>query len=150
MADFRLRLTRACAVTAAAALALTGFAVEPAANDHAEDFRVEPYLQNPATDGMLITWMSWEDEAGELQVEGEDPVASDPQVQEALDWTDNNRQQAIDHPEWGDWFREGRNYRHQVQLTDLEPDTTYHYTVRQGTSEVTSSFTTAPTADDWE
>ncbi|MGC0142128.1 FIMAH domain-containing protein [Pseudactinotalea sp. Z1732] len=149
MARSRSRLTRTGSVAAAAALALAGFTASPAVADD-EDFRVQPYLQNPATDGMLITWMSWDDEPGEVQLEGQDPIESDPEVQEALDWTDNNRQQAIDHPEWGDWFREGRNYRHQVQLSDLEPDTTYTYTVRQGTSEITNTFTTAPTSDDWE
>lgn len=113
-------------------------------------FRVQPYLQNPTTDSMLVTWFSWEDESGELQLEDAPVVISAPELQEHMDWTENNRQQAIDNPEWGDWFREGRNYRHQVLIEGLEAGTEYTYAVRQGGDEVTATLTTAPDAESWE
>lgn len=143
------RLARTCALGAAAALAVAALAGVPA-SAATDDFRVQPYLQNPTTDSMLVTWFSWEEEPGELELAGRDAVMSTPELQEHLDWTDNNRQQAVDHPEWGDWFREGRAYRHQVLVEGLEPGTEYSYTVRQGGSEVTSTLTTAPTREDWD
>jgi len=142
-------LTRTCALGAAATLALTAFAAAPAAAA-TDDFRVQPYLQNPTTTSMLVTWFSWEEEPGELELAGREPLSSTPELQEQLDWTDNNRRQAQDHPEWGEWFREGRAYRHQVLVEGLEPGTEYDYTVRQGDSAVSATLTTAPTREDWE
>ena len=145
----RRPLVRTCALGAAAALAFAALAGAPA-SAATEDFRIQPYLQSPTSSSMLVTWFSWEAEPGELEVPGREPLVSSPELQEHLDWTDNNRQQAVDNPEWGDWFREGRNYRHQVLVEGLEPGTTYEYTVRQGDSEVTSTLTTAPTREDWD
>ncbi|WP_324650560.1 metallophosphoesterase family protein [Georgenia sp. H159] len=140
---------RTCALGAAAALALTAVAATPGAAA-TDDFRVQPYLQSPSTTSMLVNWFSWEEEPGALEIPGREALSSVPELQEHLDWTENNRQQAVENPEWGDWFREGRNYRHQVLVEGLEPGTEYEYTVRQGDSEVTSTLTTAPSREDWE
>ncbi|WP_176554781.1 metallophosphoesterase family protein [Georgenia sp. 311] len=145
----RRPLVRTCGLAATAALAFAALAGAPA-SAATEDFRIQPYLQSPTSSSMLVTWFSWEEEPGQLEVPGRAPLVSAPELQEHLDWTDNNRQQAVDNPEWGDWFREGRNYRHQVLVEGLEPGTTYEYTVRQGDSEVTSTLTTAPTREDWD
>jgi Calcineurin-like phosphoesterase/Purple acid Phosphatase, N-terminal domain len=137
-----------CLVSAPLAAADEDTAARPGAQQAETDFRVQPYLQNPSADSMLVTWFSWEDEPGQLKVDGKVHTSS-PELQEHLDWTENNRRQADQHPEWGEWFREGRAYRHQVLVSGLEPDTDYSYTVAQGDSEQTHTFTTAPTSENW-
>ena len=42
------------------------------------DFRVNPYLQNPAQDAMTVTWFTQTNTPGSLSVEGLGPIASRP------------------------------------------------------------------------
>lgn len=114
-----------------------------------DDFRIRPYLQNPTPHSMLVTWFSWTDHPGRFHLEGRPAIVSTPRLMEVLDWTEANRRQAAAHPEWGQWLHEGRNYRHQVQLEDLHPDTRYTYTVTQGATRATATLTTAPSNTDW-
>ncbi len=44
----------------------------------AEDFRVTPYLQNPKTDAMTVTWLSESSQAGSITVQGVGTFSSAP------------------------------------------------------------------------
>ncbi|WP_127571320.1 alpha/beta hydrolase-fold protein [Georgenia faecalis] len=123
--------------------------------DATDAFRVHPYLQNPTPDGMLVTWFASEPGEGVLRVTGGDldeaiVRTSAGELQAHLAYTEANRAQEVPGLEPGSWLREGENYRHQVLLEGLTPDTTYQYSVTQGEDTVTAELTTAPTAQDWD
>lgn len=107
-------------------------------------FRVRPYLQSPAADGVTIAWLSDEAEAGTValyETDGTAPravLASTPKAAAALAY-----------PAWeADQFfggnPPGMPYSHRVRLTGLRPRSTYRYTVAQGAETSTSTFATAP------
>ena len=106
------------------------------------DFRVLPYLQNPAPDAMTILWFSTNDTPGQLTLSGHENTerlyTSTPVLAEALAY-----------PEWeANFFFSSQAppppYRHRIRLTDLEPNTTYRYHLEQGGSRFNTSFTTPP------
>jgi len=122
------------------------------------DFRVLPYQQAPALDGILITWFTIEDLAGEIVVEGpglEAPlvVASVPELDPTLDY------QAQAELDAGGEFpfattaifdgngEPARNWRHEIRLEGLLADREYAFTVNQGDSTYANTFRTAPEAD---
>ncbi len=116
-----------------------------AATGDTGDFRVPPYIQNPASDAMTVVWFSGEDRAGSLTYRTTAgkvvKVASKPV-----------RADALAYPQWEvTQFFAGNAplppYRHSVRLTGLAPDTAYSYTVEQGASRFTSTFRTAPSKD---
>jgi hypothetical protein len=118
---------------------------------HAQ-FRVLPYLQSPASDGMTITWFSPGADAGELVLRGEgrpSTYASSPQLQPQLAYTNAEKNQLINGLAPGSWLIPGDQYKHQIELRGLRPGTLYRYTVRQGDASVSASFRTAPSATDW-
>jgi len=126
----------ACLAMLALALAVHGAAAQ---------FRVPPYVQSPATDGMTVMWLSSGPTPGHLVCRDADtqtPVfdaESQPQRAEALAYT-----------QWEtDRFFDGRApappWLHEVRVAGLTPGRTYAYTVRQGDAEFSSSFRTAPT-----
>ena len=108
------------------------------------DFRVAPYVQNPALDGMTVIWFSEEAQPGELIVSDAsgpiDTVTSTPESMPQLAY-----------PAWelvGNPFPGGvvpdPPFRHLVRLDGLVGNTRYSYRVRQGASTFESSFRTAP------
>ncbi len=108
----------------------------------ASDFRILPYLQNPAADAMTLLWFSESATPGQLSVSGdghrERHYTSTPRRTASLAysrWEANTffANQAPPPP-----------YRHRVRLTGLVPNRTYTYTVRQGPSHFSGSFTTPP------
>lgn len=108
----------------------------------ASDFRILPYLQNPAADAMTLLWFSESAAPGQLSVSGaggrERHYTSTP-VQAA----------SLTYPRWEANTFFGKQapsppYRHRVRLTGLVPHMTYTYTVRQGQSHFSGSFTTPP------
>ncbi len=122
-----------------------------AQSGHADDFRVFPYLQNPSSDGMLFTWFTEADVAGTLTITGGDlgapfVVNSAPEFQPKLAYTQTEVNDAIakGYPVLGD-----TNYKHSVPVSGLSPNTKYTYSVQQDGSVFQSTFSTAPTADDW-
>jgi hypothetical protein len=132
-------------------LIVAALAIVPAV--HAQ-FRVNPYLQNPASDGMTVTWFSPGAEAGVLTLRGGGPrrsavFTSSPQPQPLLGYTNAELNQTINGLAPGSWLIPGEQHKHQIQLSGLQPDTLYHYTVRQGEARFSASFRTAPTATDW-
>jgi hypothetical protein len=148
-------VTAAVLVVGALPVTVSASAATPtpaAATQH--DFRVEPYLQNPSHDAMLITWFSESDAPGHLTVRGPGlgrgfQVRTEPVFMPELDSTDRERSQSIAGLEQGSWILGERTYKHQAQVTGLRPDQRYHYTVQQGASTFTAEFRTAPTADRW-
>ncbi len=120
---------------------------------HAQ-FRVQPYLQNPSSDGVTITWFSSDAVAGELtlQQRGQRATAvhaTAPEPQPVLAYTSAELGQNIPGLTPGAWLLAGQPHKHQVELRGLQPNTLYHYSVRQGTATFSASFRSAPRADDW-
>jgi hypothetical protein len=135
---------RSIAALAAAVLAL------PAA----ADFRVNPYLQNPSSDGMYFTWFSSSNQAGTLSISGpglSTPLSfnSAPALQGVLAYTNAELNQSISGLDKGSWLVAGDSYKHTVDVRSLQANTTYSYTVTQGGASFQSSFRTAPTLDHW-
>ena len=110
------------------------------------DFRVTPYLQNPTTSAATIIWFSNNSAPGQLSYreQGTDrdtALVSPPE-----------RADALSYSTWEDttFFSSAAPsapYRHRLRLQNLQPATTYSYSVQQGNSLFSSHFTTAPTAD---
>lgn len=108
-----------------------------------DDFRVYPYLQNPAPDAITVIWFSTEESSGILSYkmqgsENEISMNSNPLLTETLDyslWEDTT------------FFEDGAPsipFRHRIRIEDLEPATTYEYKIIQGVSTFNSVFRTAP------
>lgn len=112
--------------------ALTATAITPAAPAMAADnsgFRIQPYLQNPSPDGMLITWFSEAGEPGVLTVsgpgiEGSRTFTSTPEHQPLLNYTQAELGQQIPGLEQGSWLFGNSNYKHQIRVDGLAADAT--------------------------
>jgi hypothetical protein len=109
------------------------------------DFRVLPYLQNPAPEAITIVWFSNANSPGSLTYAKNNTPAitrvSTPVLAAALAYS-----------AWeSETFLGGQApappYRHQIRLTGLETGATYNYSVEQGASRFSASFKTAPAAD---
>ena len=117
--------------------------------------RVNPYLQQPSSDGMYITWFTEENISTELSITGpglDAPLTftTSPTFESSLSYTNAELNQEIDGLEQGAWLLGDENYKHTVDLTQLSPDSTYEYSVTAGETTFESSFETAPTAEDWD
>lgn len=123
-------------------------------------FRVNPYLQQPSSDGILINWFTTSETAGQISVSGPglaSPIVinSSADLQANLDYTAANLTQTISGLAQGSWLVKNadntpaRNYKHSAPISGLQPDTEYTYTVQQGTETFTRTFRTAPTATNW-
>ncbi len=108
-----------------------------------DKFRIFPYLQNPDIDAITILWFSEENSPGlfswwEQGTATKIHLNSTPVPAEALEyslWEDTT-------------FFEGQApsapFRHRVRIENLNPYSTYEYTVVQGTETFSSTFRTAP------
>ena len=117
--------------------------------------RVNPYLQQPSSDGMYITWFTEKNISTELSITGpglDAPLTftTSPTFESSLSYTNAELNQEIDGLEQGAWLLGDENYKHTVDLTQLSPDSTYEYSVTAGETTFESSFETAPTAEDWD
>lgn len=118
-------------------------------------FRVNPYLQQPSSDGMYVTWFTEDDAPSEITVTGpglDSPLTltSEPTFEPVLSYTTAELEQEIDGLEPGSWLLGDENYKHAIEISDLQPDSTYTYSVTAGESVFEASFTTAPTAENWD
>ncbi|MBT3344377.1 MAG: hypothetical protein HN712_23780 [Gemmatimonadetes bacterium] len=107
----------------------------------AEDFRVLPYLQNPAPEAMTILWLSDDETPGTAQI----TTAGAEIQQNAIVFL----AEGLAYPSWeADTYFGGAPpsppFRHRVRFEGLSPATSYQYRVRQGVSEFEGGFTTAP------
>lgn len=108
-----------------------------------DNFRVFPYLQNPAPDAMTIIWFSEENSPGQLSYQRKGTaekinISSVPVSAESLAYS-----------AWENTTYFGGNapsfpFRHRIRIEDLNPSTEYEYTVTQGADSFNSSFRTAP------
>lgn len=137
---------------AAAALAAT---LSLAALPAAAQFRVNPYLQNPSSSGVSLTWFTEQAQAASFQLfeaGGTDPIfsqTSSPSFQSVLAYTNAEKNQAIAGLAQGSWLRSDNNHKHAVELSGLQPATTYRYRVEHNGHVFESTFRTAPTAQQW-
>lgn len=120
----------------------------------AADFRINPYLQNPSSDGMYFTWFTSSAAAGTLSITGpglDAPLtfSSVPALQSVLAYTNAEMNQSISGLDKGSWLIAGDNFKHMIDVRALQANTTYSYTVTQGGSTFQSTFRTAPTLDNW-
>ena len=148
-------LTRATVLGACALLA--GGVALPASAQVGE-FRVLPYQLNPALDGIQLTWFTIAEVPGTLTIEGpglKQPLVftSAPVVVPDLDYQiagELNAGGAFPFATTAIFQAPGvpaRNWRHRVNVTGLEADTEYTYTVVQGVTTYSNTFRTAPAAD---
>jgi hypothetical protein len=105
--------------------------VDPAA---ASRFRVRPYLQNPAADGMTIRWLSESSASGTLTCDGR-TSESKPVLCHDLAYRD---------AEPADMQHPAPPYLHSIRVTGLEPSTSYPYAVTQDGETAKAVLTTSP------
>lgn len=102
----------------------------------AQDFRVEPYLQNPASDGITIRWLSETSDAGSVSIDGR-AFTSTPTQATTLDY--QAAEPLTDRYSGLPWL-------HTVRVADLQPSTSYAYAVTQGVTTRTGSVVTPITS----
>lgn len=117
-------------------------------------FRIQPYLQQPSSQGMVLTWFSVRGDAGELRISGpglsaERVLNSQPELRGEMAYTDAERAETITGLAPGSWLVPGEAYRHRVTVDGLQPASTYTYTVRQNGQSFSRTFRTAPLASNW-
>jgi hypothetical protein len=108
-------LSRSSLLAATAGLFFTG------AGAHATPLRINPYLQNPSSDGVLMTWFTDVGEAGTLTVNGPGLAApqtftSAPSVKPVLQYTQAERTQAAD---LGYRLLSDNSYKHSADIRGL-------------------------------
>lgn len=137
----------------ALAVAIAATLAAPAAM---AEFRVNPYLQNPSSTAIDITWFTPAAQAGTLQVfelGSTTPLfssASAPALLSVLDYTQAERNQSIAGLPQGSWLLSDHNYKHALGVTGLSAGTSYRYTVEQGGQLFESTFRTAPSRESWQ
>lgn len=114
-------------------------------------FRVLPYVQNPAPDGISVLWFSEAADSGTLLVNGRGAIVSVPTLATSLFYSEGETAYIHGETNFGDIHADvpanetpSLPYRHAVRVTGLEPDTTYAYTVTQGGNVFSAELTTAP------
>ncbi len=127
----------------AVAMVGAGLWFQPSAR--AGDFRVTPYLQNPATNAMTVMWFAQTNSTGQIRYwpQGGGPtVAVDSVATLAADLdyhaSETNKANSLPYTV---------AYRHQVRLTQLTAGATYDYVVTQDVSAYTNRFRTTPARD---
>jgi hypothetical protein len=120
----------------------------------APNFRILPYLQQPSSQGMLLTWFTGRNQPGRLEITGPGLSAplvltSTPELRPEMAYTDQERAEDIAGLTKGSWLWAGQAYKHAVRVTGLQPGSLYAYTLQQGGETLTRSFRTAPTATGW-
>jgi len=102
--------------------------------------RVNPYLQNPATDAMTIMWFTQENTPGTVTVNlpggGTQVYNSTPVQVGALAYHAN------EVPLLPGGVNPGNPYQHRIRVTGLQGGTTYSYSVVQGSETFTNTFKT--------
>lgn len=107
----------------------------------ADDFKVTPYLQNPSTDAMTVTWLTTSDQAGTIIVDGVGTFTSSPVLAEDLSYYPTEITNYFDGED------PGTPYLHRVRIEGLTAGTTYTYKVTQGDTTYTNTLKTAPAED---
>jgi 3',5'-cyclic AMP phosphodiesterase CpdA len=109
-------------------------------------FRVAPYVQNPASDSMTIVWFSEAHAPGALTCyEGDTTTPaftahSGPVLVPALAYT------TWETKTFFNGAAPPPPFRHEIRVGKLKPDTRYRYEVTQGNDSFAAHFRTAPAA----
>ncbi|WP_286230022.1 metallophosphoesterase family protein [Neobacillus mesonae] len=126
-------------------------------------FRVLPYLQSPTSTSMTISWVSELNEPGNVIVTGPGikmkKLISAPHYMGLMGYTEKELKQELTYnsgngivetiPQ-GSWLKSNSNYKHSVTIEGLQPNSTYHITVKQGKGTHTSRFATFPDRENWD
>lgn len=139
---------------ATAADAAPAPAPAPAQAAQAPAFRILPYLQQPSSSGMLLTWFSGQPEPGRVSLTGPGLDAprtwlSQGEPRPEMAYTEREQAERIPGLEPGSWLWPGQAYRHRVALDGLQADTVYTLTVTQGSEAHVRRLRTAPTPQQW-
>ena len=126
-----------------APLAVSVLLAGPAAADEA--FRVTPYLQNPAADGLTLVWFSNRGSPGEVRWGSADGGAvathvSKPAEDTALEYHPLER----DDPELALAHSVTAPFRHEVRIEGARPGVDYEWQVRQDGATATGRFSLPP------
>jgi hypothetical protein len=136
----------------AAVVALAGLSAS-AAIAVPSNFRVAPYLQQPGSDGVLVTWFTEANTPGTITITGggltSPIVRSTTPSATNVAYTTVERNLAASTTRPFNLFSDN-NFKHSVDLRGLAPNQTYSYTVNQGGQTFTNTFRTAPTAANWD
>ena len=97
-------------------------------------FRIRPYLQNPAPNGMTVRWLSASAAPGVLTCDGR-TFSSSPVLGREFDYLPNELADSQDAT---------LPFLHSVRVTGLEPATSYPYAVEQDGETIHAVLTTAP------
>lgn len=147
MKTFSARTRQLMAAALVCSSATAAFALETG-----DDFRVYPYLQSPSGTGMIVNWFTETGTPGTITVTGGDlanplVINSTPDDIAILQgYADAER---ADNTSKGYRMFADGNWKHQAVLSGLTPNTTYNYSVTQGSTTFNNTFKTAPTASDW-
>src|SRR5690606_12858241 len=132
-----------------AATAILGACQAPMAQT--SGFRVLPYVQNPAPDGISVLWFSEAADSGALLVDDIGAFVTEPTLATGLHYSEVETEYVHGATNFGGIHADVATnetpslpYRHAVRVTGLEPDTTYAYTVTQGGSVFSADLRTAP------
>ncbi|MBL8850936.1 MAG: metallophosphoesterase family protein [Planctomycetaceae bacterium] len=108
----------------------------------ADEFRVLPYVQNPATDAITVRWLTSSNTPGTVTVEtpqGARVFESQPVEATALSYSRFAEEPGGPHP--------AVPFLHSIRITELTAGTPYQYMVTQGAETHSSTFSTAPNSD---
>lgn len=115
-------------------------------------FSVLPYVQNPSSTAITVSWFSNSAEPGTVSVDGIGSFTSESRLAEALtygtseiDYIHGDSNFGETHPGVVDGEAPAPSYKHYARITRLAPSTSYNYSVEQpGASIFSSTFSTAP------
>ncbi len=103
------------------------------------DFRVLPYVQNPASDAITIRWLSNSEEVGTLSLQSSDKkvqFTSRPVIASALAYNSFREEPNGPHP--------AMPWLNSIRIDSLKPSTEYSYSVTQGKDSYSATFRTSP------
>jgi len=132
--SLRIPVSRRSLSLQIAAIACAGLATWLPARG--QDFRVDPYLQNPTSDAVTIRWLSEGSDAGTVSIDGR-VLTSSPVQASTLDYqTDEPLSDRLSGLPW----------LHTVRVPNLTPASSYAYSVTQGSTTRGGSVVTPITS----
>lgn len=108
-------------------------------------FRVYPYLLNPSSEGVQITWFTETEVPGLLKVwaSGQQDTLTFQDVPQDMESLRYSELELSEQAQFPDMFA-NRNVKHTHLLAGFRPATRYEYEVIQGDASFRGHFTTAP------
>jgi hypothetical protein len=115
-------------------------------------FYVLPYVQNPSSSEITVTWFSDTELTGTVSIDNIGAFESEAQIAELLTYGASEIEYIHGESNFSNTHSEleinetpESRYKHSVRITGLAPNTTYYYSVKQpGADNFTSTFKSAP------